>query len=294
MDFNQDIANFRRMEKTIHFLEANFKLAPSLEAIAASAGLSKFHFQRLFKQFAGVTPVQFLQFLTLDYAKTRLEKSESVLQTALESGLSGGSRLHDLFVTMEAVTPGEFANQGLGITISYDVQSTPFGKAFLALTSRGICALHFLTENDNLKTLLNNLKIQWPKAKFERNFQQTKDVIRKIFANSHSEKKLTLLVRGTNLQIKVWQALLKIPEGHLVSYADISKFVGKPFATRSVASAIAKNPIAYLIPCHRVISKTGVLNNYRWGSCRKKILIGFEAAKNSRCHLEEKELKMPK
>lgn len=279
MGVKHDIANYRRIEQAISFLESNFQNQPSLDEIASNVGLSKYHFQRLFKSFAGITPTQFMHYLTVEYAKSRLIEASSVFESALDSGLSGGGRLHDMFVSIEAVTPGEYKEQGKGVIIQYGTHSTPFGNVFIAITKRGICSIRFVGTDEDANRVVMEMKSEWPNANFRQDQSATRSIIGSAFGQDKKAEKLTLRVKGTNFQIKVWQALLKIPEGNLVSYQDVATHIGKPDATRAVASAIARNPIAYLIPCHRVISKAGKLHQYRWGQTRKKILIGYEAAR---------------
>lgn len=279
MGVKHDIANYRRIEQAISFLESNFQNQPSLDEIASNVGLSKYHFQRLFKSFAGITPTQFMHYLTVEYAKSRLIEASSVFESALDSGLSGGGRLHDMFVSIEAVTPGEYKEQGKGVIIQYGTHSTPFGNVFIAITKRGICSIRFVGTDEDANRVVMEMKSEWPNANFRQDQSATRSIIGSAFGQDKKAEKLTLRVKGTNFQIKVWQALLKIPEGYLVSYQDVATHIGKPDATRAVASAIARNPIAYLIPCHRVISKAGKLHQYRWGQTRKKILIGYEAAR---------------
>jgi AraC family transcriptional regulator of adaptative response/methylated-DNA-[protein]-cysteine methyltransferase len=280
MSENEHIANYRRIEKAIGFVEAHFKEQPSLDDIAASAGLSKFHFLRLFKDFAGITPTQFLHYLTVEYAKSRLAEAQSVFNSALDAGLSGGGRLQDMFINIEAMSPGEYKDLGEGVEIQYGMHCTPFGEAFIATTRRGICSLRFMTTKKEADLAVRELKSKWPKAVFSLDEQATRKFARQIFNRKSKTKKLTLLVKGTNFQIKVWQALLTIPEGSLVSYEDLAASIGKPTATRAVASSVARNEISYLIPCHRVISKAGKIHQYRWGRVRKQIIIGFEAARS--------------
>jgi AraC family transcriptional regulator of adaptative response/methylated-DNA-[protein]-cysteine methyltransferase len=276
---SQQSEDYQRIERAIRFLETNFKSQPSLDEIAESAHLSKYHFQRLFKRWAGVSPVQFLQFLTLEYAKEKLTESRSLLDTALDAGLSGPSRLHDLFLTFVAMTPGEFKRLGAGVKIEYGFHQTPFGECLLATTVKGICHLGFPDGNDRSKAL-NQLQQNWSGANFDENQTSTGSIVKRIFIQTHTgdSRPFNLLLKGTNFQINVWQALLTIPEGSVVSYQDIADFVGQPKAFRAVAGAIAVNPVAYLIPCHRVIAKSGQIRGYRWGTARKRAILGWEAA----------------
>ncbi len=272
-------SDYERIERAIRFVEGNFKEQPNLKTIAQHVHLSEFHFQRLFKRWAGISPKQFLQFLTVEYAKEMLRESRSVLDVTYEAGLSSPSRLHDLFVSVEAVTPGEFKKNGLNLSISYGFHKSPFGECLLAVTQRGICGLEFVATN-NQNTVLESLVRRWNTARVRRDTKRTKPIFERILAslNESQSTELSLFLKGTNFQIKVWQALLRIPSGVLVSYEDIACSVSGPNASRAVGHAIGQNPVALLIPCHRVIRKIGAANGYRWGTARKKALIGWEAA----------------
>jgi len=278
-DFSHQSDNFRRIEKAIQYIEENFKSRPNLDQIAASVHLSRYHFDRLFKRWAGVSPIQFMQYLTLDYTKRKLARSQSILEASLDAGLSGPGRLHDLFVTFEAMTPGEFKNQGAGLEISYGISTTPFGECLLAKTKRGICHLGF-AEDGQRPTDQDPLILKWPRATLIEKNHEIGPVIKDIFNPEHGRDAIpfNLHLKGTNFQINVWKALLRIPEGWVVSYQDIAAYLGRPKAFRAVANAIAINPVGYLIPCHRVIAKSGNIHRYRWGSARKKALLGWEAA----------------
>jgi AraC family transcriptional regulator of adaptative response/methylated-DNA-[protein]-cysteine methyltransferase len=281
-DFAQQSSDYQRVADAIHYLEANYRQHPSLDEIAASVHLSKYHFQRLFKRWAGISPTQFMQFLTLEYAKERLQESQSVLDAALDAGLSGPGRLHDLFVTFEAMTPGEYKKRGIGLQIAYGFHDTPFGECLLATTERGICALYFVQENDR-SAALEQLTSHWPQASYEEDPSQTQPLIDQIFvpAATDQPRPFHLLLKGTNFQVKVWQALLAIPPGAMASYQDLAASIGKPNGARAVGGALAKNPVAYLIPCHRVISKTGRAHRYRWGTARKQAMLGWEASRRA-------------
>lgn len=273
----QQLTDYGRVEQAIRYLEENFQQQPSLDEIAEAVHLSKYHFQRLFKRWAGVSPSQFMHYLTINYAKEKLTQADSVFDTALDAGLSGAGRLHDLFVTFEAVTPGEYKRRGDGITIRYGFHPTPFGLALLAMTERGICALRFVSPDAQAEAIAT-LQAEWPLAKFVADEAATAVPIQAIFADRTPAHPIHLYLKGTNFQVQVWQALLRIPSGDIVTYSTVAEQMGKPSATRAVASAIAKNPVGYLIPCHRVISKAGKMHQYRWGSSRKKAIVGWEAA----------------
>lgn len=280
IDFVQSSKDYARVEQAIRFLEESFRDQPDLAEVAQSIHLSPYHFQRLFKRWAGISPKQFAQFLTIGYAKQRLAESKSVLDTSLEAGLSGPSRLHDLFVTFEAITPGEYKAGGAGLKITYGFHMTPFGQCLLATTQRGICGLMFI-EKEEQQQAFEDLKRAWPKSEFIEDSTHTQALINSIFSpvKKRNGGPISLLLKGTNFQIKVWEALLKIPEGALVSYNDVATCIGQPAASRAVANAIGKNSIAYIIPCHRVIRKMGIINNYRWGASRKKAILGWEASR---------------
>ncbi len=284
--------DYTRVEEAIRYLEAHFREQPNLDDIAASVHLSKYHFQRLFKRWAGVSPTQFLGFLTIDYAKERLAASQSVYDASLDAGLSGAGRLHDLFVTFEAMTPGEYKRLGQDVTIRYGFHDTPFGRCLLATTAKGICALRFVATRDSetppggpvgptetaaLQELIN----EWPLATFVEESLETGAIASRIFSPEKEEdqRPFRLLLKGTNFQVQVWQALLAIPPGGMVSYQDVAERIGRPTATRAIAGAVAKNPVGYLIPCHRVINKSGRYHGYRWGPTRKKAILGWEAGR---------------
>jgi AraC family transcriptional regulator of adaptative response/methylated-DNA-[protein]-cysteine methyltransferase len=271
-------SDYDRIEKVIRYLEKDWESQPNLEKIARTVGLSPFHFQRLFKRWAGVSPKRFLQYLTVENAKRRLKESKSVLNTAYDSGLSGPGRLHDLFVSVEAMTPGEFKKQGRGLSISYGVHSTPFGKALIALSPRGICGFSFLGPGGKKKALAD-LKRNWPKASFAEEAEKTGKATDSLFSRDPKAAQTKLLLKGTLFQIKVWEALLKIPAGSVRAYQDVAESIGRPSAARAVGTAVGRNRIAFLIPCHRVIRETGAIGDYRWGSARKKALLAWEEAR---------------
>lgn len=275
--------DYARVERALRFLDSVAPEQPSLRDVAATVGLSEFHFQRLFSRWAGISPKQFLRVQTLEFAKQRLAVSRNVLEAAWESGLSGGGRMHDLFVTMDAVTPGEYHSGGEGVEIATGFHGTPFGEALLGVTDRGITVLTFVGGSRN--DALADLRKQWPAARVTREEERTAPLIDQIFGGWHRDgalaalSPLRLLVKGTNWQIKVWQALLRIPAGNLASYEDVARVVCSRDAARAVGAAVAANPVAYIIPCHRVIRTTGALGGYRWGSERKRAMLAWEAGR---------------
>jgi AraC family transcriptional regulator of adaptative response/methylated-DNA-[protein]-cysteine methyltransferase len=242
--------------------------------------LSEYHFQRLFSRWVGISPKRFLQFLTKEHAKKLIADSRSVLDTTYDSGLSSPGRLHDLFVTCEAVTPGEYKNKGAGLEIHYGLHPSPFGECLLAVTERGLCALTFV-QNDDRQRAVADLGRQWPQAALRPDPQACRELLEPIFGypHDHPPAPLYLFVKGTNFQIKVWEALLKIPLGRAVTYEDIALHVGMPRAARAVGNAVGRNPIPFLIPCHRVIRKMGAFGYYGGGPARKKALLGWEATR---------------
>ncbi|MGE5379148.1 MAG: methylated-DNA--[protein]-cysteine S-methyltransferase [Bacteroidota bacterium] len=279
IDYKQSSEDYLRIEQAILYLENHYKEQPSLEEVAASIGLSEFHFQRLFTRWAGVSPKRFLQFLTKEGAKELLSRSENLLDTTHQVGLSSLGRLHELFVTTEAVTPGEYKTRGQGLTIRYGIHLTPFGKCLIGLTDRGICHLGFVSgsEGDAIDALVE----EWKEARMVEDFRSTAALVGPIFDLRYDapiKQPLTLHLRGTNFQIKVWEALLQIPAGSATTYEGLAQRIGHPGASRAVGSALGHNPIAVLIPCHRVIRKVGDFGNYRYGELRKKALLAREYA----------------
>ena len=250
----QASTDYDRIEQALRFLEEHFAEQPDLATVAGHVGLSLFHFQRLFKRWAGVTPKQFLQSVTAAHARQLLAESRSVLETSYEVGLSGPGRLHDLLVTLEAVTPGEYKRGGAGLDIGYGFHPTPFGYCLLAVTGRGICGLHFV-EGDE-EAALARLRGDYPRAALHRADAETGPFATEIFAAPPPGRRFHLYLRGTNFQIQVWRALLDLPTGTLAGYQDIARRIGRPTASRAVAGAIGRNPVGFLIPCHRVISQT--------------------------------------
>ncbi|HQV95096.1 MAG TPA: methylated-DNA--[protein]-cysteine S-methyltransferase [Anaerolineales bacterium] len=275
-DFKQSSEDYLRIEQAILYLENHFKDQPSLDEVAANVGLSEYHFQRLFTRWAGVSPKRFLQFVTKESAKDLLDKSENLLDTTHQIGLSSLGRLHDLFVNTEAMSPGEYKSKGEGVTIRYGIHLTPFGKCLIGLTERGICHLGFVQGSEG--EAIDNLVDEWKEAKMIEDYRATASLVEPIFNLQFNTriKPLTLHLRGTNFQLKVWEALLQIPAGQVSTYEGIASRIGNPSATRAVGTAIGHNPIAVLIPCHRVIRKAGEFGQYRYGALRKKALLARE------------------
>ena len=283
-NFTQLSADYQRVEQAILFLEDNSRHQPDLAEVAAHVGLSEYHFQRLFTRWAGISPKRFLQFLTKENAKALLSRT-SVLSAAFEAGLSGPGRLHDLLVQCEAVTPGEYRTKGTGVDIVYGFHPTPFGQCLLALTGRGICFLAFVDRGR--QNALEQLKFDWANASLREDPSRTRPVVEQIFAprpgptlDPRGPRGMTLHLRGTNFQIKVWEALLRLPPGAAISYEALAGQIGKIKAAQAVGNAVARNPVAYLIPCHRVLQKAGGFGNYRYGPERKQAILGWELAQN--------------
>ncbi|MBT5814007.1 MAG: methylated-DNA--[protein]-cysteine S-methyltransferase [Opitutales bacterium] len=271
--------DYRRIEEVIRFLGEDFQSQPSLSALAKRVGLSDSHFQRLFLRWAGVTPKEFLQCLTHSHAKRLLDRGESVLDAALDSGLSGPGRLHDLCIKLEAATPGEIKSGGAGWKIVYGFAVSDFGRVLVASGPRGICHLSFVDSQSNAEAIVN-LRGDWAAADFERDDGVAVALCKRVFSNDPNETGATSLracVAGSVFQIQVWQALLRIPAGDVSTYKRVASSIGRPGAVRTVGTAIGRNPIAVLIPCHRVIRESGALGGYRWGLPRKQALIGREA-----------------
>ena len=276
--FSQTAIDYERIEKAIQFLAENFHSQPSLKEIAAKMHVSEYHFQRLFSRWVGISPKRFLQFLTKEYAKTLLEKSINLLDVTYESGLTSPGRLHDLFVTCEAVTPGEYKAKGEGIEIAYGYHATPFGECMLAKTDRGICGLNFV-QNDDRNSVFADLAHRWQNAKLIENPDVIRPLVKRIFdpPEEKNSTPLHLVLSGTNFQIKVWEALIKIPMGAVVSYENVAAHIGMPKASRAVGNAVGSNPVSFVIPCHRVIRKTAEFGNYGGGVARKLAILGWEA-----------------
>ena len=269
-------SDYERIRSAIGFLRDRARRQPRLATVAAHVGLSPAHFQRVFRRWAGVSPKRFLQFLSAAEAKRLLRESRTVLDTAFAVGLSGPGRLHDLLLSTEAVTPGEYARRGAGLTLRHGLHDSPFGRCLLTTTERGVCALRFV-EAAAQERALAELREEWPQARFVEDARGTARVARALF--SRRQEPILLFLQGTNFQLKVWEGLLRIPEGATISYADLARRLGVPRATRAVASAVGDNPIGWLIPCHRVLRSSGALGGYRWGIERKELLLAREMAR---------------
>ena len=273
--------DYQRVAHAIAYLRRHAAAQPDLGAVARHVHLSEFHFQRLFLRWAGVSPKRFLQYLTLENAKARIERSGNLLEASAAAGLSGSGRLHDLFVTLEAMSPGEYRSGGAGLEIAFGLHDSPFGCALIASSVRGICALHFL-ERASEPAAEDLLRRQWTNARLTLDRAHARELGRRIFdpLSMPAGKPVALLVKGTNFQIQVWRALLEIPFGSVTTYGDIAARLRRRGAARGVGTAIGANPIACLIPCHRVIRESGQLGGYRWGETRKAAILGWEAARS--------------
>ncbi|MBP1668287.1 MAG: ada [Bacteroidetes bacterium] len=278
---NQNDINFRRITRAIEYIYTHFREQPHLDRIASEVNLSPFHFQRMFSEWAGVGPKKFLQYITVEYAKKMLkEHNATLLDTTVETGLSGTSRLHDLFIHIEGMTPGEYKNGGENLMIHYRFAESPFGTILIASTPKGICHLAFA---DDKILGLDTLKENFPKADFRHKSESIHQHALSFFERNRKEfLPVKLHVKGTGFQLKIWEALLKIPKGHLSTYGEIAAFVRQPKASRAVGSAIGDNPVAFLIPCHRVILSSGIIGHYHWGNARKTAMIGWEAVQTTR------------
>ena len=273
------MSDYDRIAEAISFIVSRVDSQPTLQEIAGHLHLSPFHFQRLFSRWAGVTPKRFLQVLTLERAKQLLSESKPLLEVSDALGLSSGSRLYDHFVHLEAVTPGEYKTGGLGMTIEYAAHDTPFGKAFIATTPRGICSFAFL-DSMKIDAYLTGLHKAWPHAAVHENRHRTFAVIRAMFhGEKESDRPVSLHVSGTNFQINVWKALLQIPPARVASYSQVAAAIGHPNSARAVGLAVGANPVAFLIPCHRVIQQSGRLGGYHWGETRKQAIHVWESAR---------------
>jgi AraC family transcriptional regulator of adaptative response/methylated-DNA-[protein]-cysteine methyltransferase len=272
--------DYERIARVIRHLDACHTEQPDLASLAEIAGLSPFHFHRLFTAWAGITPKDFLQCLTLTHAKALLRKGRSVLETALEAGLSGPGRLHDLCVILEAASPGEVKSGGAGWTISAGFADSPFGRCLIGESPRGLCHLSFIDAGESAAALYV-LREHWPRARLQRDDDAAARQAEGIFkppTSSHSRPALRAMVKGTTFQMQVWRALLQVPSGTLISYGRVAAALDKPAAARAVGTAVGHNPLAWLIPCHRVIRETGLIGDYRWGRVRKRAMVAWESA----------------
>lgn len=273
------MSDYERIAQAIDFITSRVDSQPTLEEIAAHLHLSRFHFQRLFCRWAGVTPKRFLEVLTVERAKQLLSASAPLLEVADSLGLSSGSRLYDHFVHLEAITPGEFKTGGAGLTIGYAVQPTPFGDVFIAITPRGICKLAFM-DDKGIDDHVAALHASWPHATLRKDPERTRATIDTMFGREPGrDRPLSLHVSGTNFQISVWKALLQVPAGAVTSYSRVAAAIHHPRAARAVGAAVGANPVAFLIPCHRVIQQSGAIGGYRWGKTRKQAIHAWEAAR---------------
>ena len=273
------MSNYDRIALAIEYIDNHVNQQPSLDEIAAHVNLSPFHFQRLFSRWVGVSPKRFLQILTLKHAKELLQNSKPLLDISNSLGLSSGSRLYDHFVKLEAVTPGEFKTKGKDLFIEYGQHETPFGLAFIAITGRGVCRFSFPMEGDSDREI-EKLYKHWPEAGISQHQGRTRKVIADMFSQKKSSAKaISLLVCGTNFQVSVWRALLHIPPNNLASYSDIAHAINNPKSVRAVGQAVGANPVAFLIPCHRVIRQSGQIGGYHWGTTRKHAMHAWEAAR---------------
>jgi len=281
-------AHYETVATAIAFIKEHRLEHPTLSTVAEHVGLSEYHFQKMFTRWAGISPKRFLQYLTIEHAKATIAQTDSLLTLSTDLGLSGPSRLHDLFVSIEAMSPGEYKKGGEGLDIFYGSHSTLFGEVAIATTQRGICFLQFV--DDDSLSVGSLLESTWPNATLTVDTQRTQVLCDRIFSSelSQSDKPLPLLVKGTNFQIQVWRALLKIPLGRLTTYKTVAQLIERPKAVRAVGTAIGSNPIGYLIPCHRVIRRSGELGGYRWGSIRKQAILAWEATRQNDSTQQEK------
>ncbi|WP_431423094.1 methylated-DNA--[protein]-cysteine S-methyltransferase [Bacteroides hominis] len=275
---SQQELNYNRIADAIRFIKKNYRTQPKLEEIAEHINMSPFHFQRMFSEWAGTTPKRFLQYLNIEYAKKILKETHATLfDTACELGLSGTGRLHDLFINIEGMTPGEYKNGGLALNINYSFADTPFGKIIAASTDKGVCHMAFVDEGE--RRAFDHLRSIFPNAKYVLSPDTKQQHVLSVFDRDWNRlEEIKLHLKGTEFQLKVWETLLKVPVGGLATYADLATKSGYSGACRAVGTAVGKNPVAFLIPCHRVIKATGEPGNYHWGEMRKNAIIGWEAA----------------
>jgi AraC family transcriptional regulator of adaptative response/methylated-DNA-[protein]-cysteine methyltransferase len=277
---DQETLNYNRIADAIGYIKQNFKEQPNLDDVAEKVHLSPFHFQRLFSDWAGTSPKKFLQYISVEHAKKMLKDNQTTLfEAAYETGFSGTSRLHDLFINIEGMTPAEYKNGGKNLVINFSFAESPFGNLIVASTNKGICYMAF---GDDEPEALDELITNFPNATFNRKLDMAQQNALFIFQNDWSKlSQVKLHLKGTDFQLKVWQSLLKIPMGQLSTYGSIATQIEKPNASRAVGTAIGSNPVAFLIPCHRVIQSTGIFGGYMWGTTRKTAIIGWEGAKTN-------------
>jgi AraC family transcriptional regulator, regulatory protein of adaptative response / methylated-DNA-[protein]-cysteine methyltransferase len=288
------ISDYDRIRRALEFMTVRWKSQPDLETIAQHIGLSESHFHQLFRRFSGITPKAFLQAITLDHAKTLLKNSASILDTSYEVGLSGPSRLHDLFVTHEAMSPGEWKSGGEDLILRYGYHQSPFGEALAVMTDRGLAGLGWVDDKaaagsaadtgkpaGGREGAFNDMKRRWPKATFVEDTALATKTIDRIFQRGSwsTDKPVKIVLLGSDFEVRVWSALLKIPMGAATTYGDVANHIGNPKAARAVGAAVGRNPISFVVPCHRVLGKTGALTGYHWGITRKQAILGWEAGK---------------
>jgi AraC family transcriptional regulator, regulatory protein of adaptative response / methylated-DNA-[protein]-cysteine methyltransferase len=288
------IGDYDRVRRALEFMTMRWKSQPDLETIAEHIGLSESHFHHLFRRFSGITPKAFLQAITLDHAKTLLQNSATILDTSYEVGLSGPSRLHDLFVSHEAMSPGEWKSGGEGLVLRYGFHQSPFGEALAVMTDRGLAGLGWVDDKDGAGTAggtgkpaggrvgaFADMQRRWPKAQLVEDTTFAAQTVERIFQSSgwSLESPLKVVLLGSDFEVRVWSALLKIPMGCATTYGDVANHIGKPSAARAVGAAVGRNPISFVVPCHRVLGKTGALTGYHWGLTRKQAILGWEAGK---------------
>jgi AraC family transcriptional regulator of adaptative response/methylated-DNA-[protein]-cysteine methyltransferase len=276
----QEKTNYNRIAEAISYIQENFKSQPGLEEVAEKIHVSPFHFQRMFTEWAGVSPKKFLQYITVEHAKKMLKENHATLfDTAFETGLSGTGRLHDLFINIEGMSPGEYKNGGENLSINYSFAESPFGNILIASTTKGICHMAFA---DNEAKALEALKQMFPNAAYHQMVDMAQQNVLYIFTHDWSQlNKIKLHLKGTAFQLKVWETLLKVPMGQLTTYGNIARTIEQANASRAVGTAVGDNPVAFLIPCHRVIQSSGIIGQYHWGRIRKTAMIGWEAAQIS-------------
>jgi AraC family transcriptional regulator of adaptative response/methylated-DNA-[protein]-cysteine methyltransferase len=290
------VTDYDRVRRALEYLTARWRQQPNLDDVAEHVGLSPSHFHHLFKRFAGITPKAFLQAITLDHAKALLKDSASILDATYEVGLSGPSRLHDLFVTHEAMSPGEWKAGAEGLTLQYGYAQSPFGEALVVMTDRGLAGLGWVDEKmapgraaDSGKPAggregaLADMTRRWPNARFIENQSLAERTVQRIFEPEQWQhnQPLNIVMLGSDFEVRVWQTLLKIPMGRATTYGDVARHIGKPTAARAVGTAVGRNPISFVVPCHRVLGSTGALTGYHWGLTRKQAILGWEAGQVS-------------